>query len=206
MTITPTVLAGFALAMFVMAVTPGPAVFSLTARSIASGPKAGLGVVAGVVAADLFYFTLALVGMSTLSGSLGEGFIAIKLFCAAYLAWLGIKMWRAPVTVAVDDEEFKSRQFYKNFIEGLAVNLGNPKTIIFFAALLPSFVELSAITALDSLALMAIIVIVAGGSDLVYVLIASRARNRMQSQRAQTWMNRVGGVTLVGVATGIAAR
>ena len=206
MTISAAVLAGFALAMLIMAATPGPAIFSLTARSITSGSKAGLGVVAGVVTADLFYFTLALVGMTTLSGTLGEGFMAIKLICAAYLAWLGIKMWRSPITPTHDQQEHNSRKFYKNFAEGLAVNLGNPKTIIFFAALLPGFVDLSSITPLDSLALMAIIAIVGGASDLVYVLIASRARNRMKSPRAQTLMNRIGGATLVAVATGVAAR
>ena len=206
MTISTTSIIAFAFAMFILAITPGPAFFSLTARSITSGVRAGVGVVAGIIIADLIYFALALIGMSAISEAAGNAFIVIKIVAALYLVWLGVKMWKSEPVTDLSSSSISSPRFLKNFIEGLAVNLTNPKAILFFAALLPTFVNIAEITLLDATALMTIVVIVGGSVDLVYVSLAVRVRKGMRSIGAQTALNRIGGATLIGVGAGVAAR
>ena len=206
MTITVASIIAFAFAMFVLAVTPGPAFFSVTARTISSGPLAGVGVTVGIVVADLIYFSLALVGMSALTQALGDAFFVIKIVAAIYLVYLGIKMWGSKVMDETLTGSKTSSSFISYFIEGLAVNLTNPKAIIFFAALLPTFVDLTILTFIDSMILMGVVVFIGGGTDLVYVLLASRVRNKLKTPKAQIILNRVAGVTLIGVGAGVAAR
>ena len=206
MTITATSIFAFAFAMLILAITPGPAFFSLTASSISSGVRAGAGVIAGIIVADLIYFAFALIGMSAISEAAGNAFIVIKLVAALYLVWLGVKMWKSELVTDLSNSSVSSPRFSKNFIEGLAVNLTNPKAILFFAALLPTFVNLAEITLVDAAVLMTIIVIVGGGTDLVYVLLAAYVRKGMRTIRAQRLLNRIGGATLIGVGAGVAAR
>lgn len=206
MTISLASLFAFAVAMFVLAATPGPAFFALTARSMSSGVKAGAGVATGVAVADLFYFVLALLGMTTLSHAVGNAFIILKIAGGAYLVWIGIQMLRIkPVQESVS-EAVTSCGYFDGLWEGLTVNLTNPKAIIFFAAILPTFFYLPAIGMIDSVIIALVIVFVGGVTDLVYVLLASRLIMWMKSDKAQTMINRVCGVTLIGVGAGVATR
>lgn len=203
---TFTAAATFALAMFVMTITPGPGVFTITARAIHSGPLAAIGTMIGITLADVIYFVLAMLGMAQLSQTMGSAFIIIKIAGGAYLIWLGIKMWREK---PIDDNAMAStskRGFVSNFAEGLAVNLTNPKTIVFFAALLPNFIDLTALKAIDMLVFSVIIIVVGSITDLFYIMLASRARTLMKSPKAQKTLNRVGGTTLVTVGLAVATR
>lgn len=207
MTISISSLLAFALAMFILAATPGPACFALTARSLTSGTIAGFGVVVGVGIADLIYFILALIGMTKLSEAVGSAFIMVKLAGGAYLIWLGIQMWNTkPVQDFSIASANSSRQFLDNVIEGLIVNLTNPKAIIFYAALLPTFIHLPDIGVIDALVLIAIIFLVGSTIDFAYVLLAARLRKWMTSERSQRLLNRIGGTTLIGVGTVVAIR
>ncbi len=176
MTISLTSLLAFSFAMFVLAATPGPAFFSLTARAISSGAIAGMGVIAGIVIADLIYFVLALIGMTQISDAVGSAFVLFKIAGGCYLAWLGIQMWKAKPEPVSSEKPVRSRRFLDNVLQGLAVNLTNPKAIFFYVALLPSFFDLALIGTTDALVLVAVIVIVGSSIDLIYVLLAARAR------------------------------
>ena len=206
MTITLPSLLAFSFAMFVLAATPGPAFFALTARSMSSGTVAGVGVVVGIAIADLIYFALALIGITALSEAIGNAFILVKIAGGGYLIWLGIQMWRAMPEQEGTATTAYSRRFLDNFLEGLAVNLTNPKAIVFFAALLPTFFYLPDIGIIDAFVLTMVIVIVGSSTDLIYVLLATRARKIMKSHRSQIVLNRIAGTTLIGVGATVASR
>ncbi len=197
---------GFSFAMAVLAASPGPAFFILISRSMSSGAIAGAGVLAGVIVGDVVFLILALLGVSAVSQALGSLFIVVKLFGGAYIIWLGIKMWRqkpiAPDAVKIADK----RGFSKGFTEGLAVNLTNPKAIIFFAALLPTFVDVASVTMMDGLILAGIVVGVGVLIDGSYILLATRAARLLRSEKAQTRLNRIGGATLAAVGAAVVAR
>lgn len=196
----------FAFAIFIMTLTPGPGVLTITARAINSGPMAAIGTMIGITLADLIYFVLALLGMASLSQAMGSAFIIVKLAGGAYLIWLGIKMWRENPHDSLEKAGKTKRGFLNYFGEGLAVNMTNPKTIIFFAALLPTFIDLRALTLLDGVVFSIIIVVIGATTDLFYIMLASRARNLMKSPKAQKVLNRIGGTTLIGVGMAVASR
>lgn len=204
MTIASTL--AFAFAMFVLAATPGPAFFAVTTRAITGGTISGMGMVVGVILGDLVYFSLALLGMATIAETMGDTFIWIKLAGGAYLVWLGFKLWfQAPTSLGEIQQTF-SRGFLKNAMEGLVVNLANPKATIFFAAIVPSFVDLANLTSFDVAILISIIVIVGLLTDGFYVFLAAKARHFFRSHQAQIRLNRIGGATMASVGIVVATR
>ena len=83
-------------AMFVLAATPGPGVFATVARALASGFVPAAELVVGIVIGDLVYLLLAIFGLGALAAVLGELFVVVKYAGAAYLLWLGWRLWHAP--------------------------------------------------------------------------------------------------------------
>lgn len=211
MTLSMYSILAFTMAMFLLVVTPGPAFFAVIARSMQSGRKAGIGVVVGVVLADLVFYFLAFLGMASLFANLSGLFEYVRVIAGLYLVYLGVKMWRTKplegVGLAQNEKMARSEEpFFKCIIEGLAVNLTNPKAILFFAALLPNFVDLSHATLLDSLVLGTVVVVVGGGVDLFYVSTANSLRKRATSERSQKMLSRLGGATLISIGGLMMAR
>jgi threonine/homoserine/homoserine lactone efflux protein len=180
LTLTLPSLLAFAFAMFILAATPGPGFLAFTARTISNGASAGIGVVAGVVIGDLIYFTLALAGMAAISEAVGSALVLFKIAGGLYLIWLGIKMWSSTPVQELPGQVFVQRSFIQYLIEGVLVTLSNPKAIVFFAAILPTFIYLPDITLVDALVLIATIVLVGAGTDLGYVYLFARARKGLR--------------------------
>lgn len=204
MTVASTI--AFAFAMFVLAATPGPAFFAVSTRALTSGTRSGMGMILGVLLGDLIYFSLALFGMASVAEGMGETFIWIKLAGGIYLVWMGYKLWfQAPIS-ADETQTAPSTGLMKNIVEGLIINLANPKVIIFFAAIVPSFVDLVHLTGFDVAVLISIIMIVGLSVDTLIVLLAVRARRLLRTDTAQRRLNRLGGATLAGVGIAVAIR
>ncbi|NIA31858.1 MAG: LysE family transporter, partial [Actinobacteria bacterium] len=89
-----------AIALFVLAATPGPGVFATISRSLASGFVPSLGVVAGIVTGDIIFLLFAILGMSAIAQIMGNFFVVVKIIGGIYLVFLGIKIWMSePVPV-----------------------------------------------------------------------------------------------------------
>jgi threonine/homoserine/homoserine lactone efflux protein len=121
-------------------VIPGPAVTYVVSRSIGHGRAAGLVSVTGIVVGTLLHVTAATLGLSALLASSALAFQFIKYLGAAYLIYLGIR------TLRRDDSQFLQaangeRRLLSIFVQGVLVNLLNPKTALFFLAFLPQFVD-----------------------------------------------------------------
>ncbi len=198
-------LLGFAAAMFVLAVTPGPGVFATVARALASGTRHAAVVVLGIVVGDLLFLLLAIFGLALLAEILGGFFTVVKYAGAAYLIWLGIRLWRMqPEEHSVKGVEELS--WWSNFATGLVITLGNPKVIFFYLGFLPTFVDMAQLQARD-VALIAIVVsVVLGGVLLGYAYAADRARRIFSSVRAERVMNRSAGSVMVATGTLLATR
>lgn len=205
MTISLASLMAFATAVFILAATPGPAFFSLTTRSVVSGIAAGAGVVTGIAVADLIFLSLAIIGMTKLAQDMATVFLVIKVVGGAYLIWMGIKMLRSNPLIAAQLEVGESKSYMHGLLEGLAVNLANPKAIIFFAAILPAFFDLPALTMKDCMIIAGVLISVTSTTDLVVVLMASKARTFITGERGQRLVARVGGGTLIAVGVGTAS-
>lgn len=195
-----------AIAVFVLALTPGPVVVATVARSLYSGLGPALGFIAGVAAVDLGYLLLAVFGLSAIATVLGEFFIAIKIAGALYLVYLGIRLWRAPAELPPAPGTAMPRRFWKSFGEGALVDLANPKIILFYAAFLPTFVDLARLGAADVAGMSALVVGILLGTNLGFAWLASRARGMLRSRRAVKTLNRTSGTLMIGAGAWVATR
>jgi threonine/homoserine/homoserine lactone efflux protein len=202
--VTPGVFLALTATVAVAALTPGPAVTAIVARAIADGPRPAMAINAGVVTGDLLFFALAAAGMAAAARSLGDFFTVVKILGALYLVWQGVSLWRATPRVATTDGAGHENHFWRNYGAGLLLMFGHVQAMLFYAALMPGFVDLSTLTwgDLGLLALMLLVVI--GGVNTGYALLAARARHFFANQSAQRAILRVAG-TLMFVAAALVA-
>lgn len=130
---------GFLLAAILIAVTPGPG----AVVSMSTGMRHGYGSVARVIlglqTALLTHLAIVGLGLGALLAASDLAFTVVKLCGAAYLVWLGVAKWRAlPSPVDSEAPSSKAKGF---FLQGLLVNLTNPKAIVFIGALVPPFID-----------------------------------------------------------------
>ena len=130
---------GFLLASILIAITPGPGAVVSMSTGMRYGYWSALNVIFGLQAAILLHLTIVAVGLGALLASSELAFNLVKILGAMYLVWLGVQKWRAPV-VAVDNGIAPLRR-QGLFLQGLLVNLTNPKAIVFIGALVPQFVN-----------------------------------------------------------------
>jgi threonine/homoserine/homoserine lactone efflux protein len=130
----------FIVAALVLLLTPGPAVLYIVARAIDQGRRAGLVSMLGVHVGTLVHIAAAAAGLSALLAASTLAFSAVKLLGAAYLVYLGVRRLLAPGPVAAD-RSVPGRRLGRAFVDGVIVNVLNPKTGLFFLAFLPQFVD-----------------------------------------------------------------
>ena len=130
---------GFLLAAILIAVTPGPGAVISMSTGIRYGYRAALLVIAGLQVALVAHIAIVAVGLGALLGTSDAAFTLLKLIGAGYLVWLGIEKWRAPVVAIEGGQPVRPR--HGLFMQGLLVNLTNPKAIVFICALVPQFID-----------------------------------------------------------------
>lgn len=172
----PANLALFVLAALAIAVSPGPGIFYVAARTLAGGRREGLASSFGTGLGGLVHVAAGAIGVSALVLASAEAFALLKIAGAAYLVWLGIKTMReARIDIDVRAEPTGAR---RAFHEGIVVEALNPKTAAFFLAFLPQFVDPAAGPVwLQFLLLGLVSVILNTAADVVVVVVASRARS-----------------------------
>jgi threonine/homoserine/homoserine lactone efflux protein len=168
----PSTLALFMLASLALAVVPGPAVLYIVAQSVDQGRFAGLVSAFGIGVGGLVHVVAATIGLSSLLASSATAFTIVKYAGAAYLIVLGIR--RLMTRERVEDEAARvPRSRRRLFVDGVVVNVLNPKTALFFLAFLPQFVEPgSGVASFQILALGLIFVAIALCSDSIWALAA----------------------------------
>ena len=169
------VLAAFALASLVLAVTPGPGVLYIVTRTLAQGRHAGLASVAGVACGNLGNALAASFGLAALLAVSTLAFDLVRFAGAAYLVWLGIKALRATAPPDARPDAHARTPLRRVLREGFVVALLNPKTALFFAAFLPQFIDPAASAAWQGALFGAAFVAIAACTDTAYVLAAGAA-------------------------------
>ena len=130
---------GFLLAAILIAVTPGPGAVISMSTGMRHGYLAALTAILGLQAAILLHLMIVALGLGALLAASETAFALVKFVGAAYLVWLGIQKWRAaPVPVDVNAPPVRRKGL---FLQGLLVNLTNPKAIVFLCALVPPFID-----------------------------------------------------------------
>ncbi len=197
----------FAIAIFVLAVTPGPGVFAIISRSLASGFKTTLVMIAGCITGDIIFLLFAIMGMSVIAQTMGTLFLVVKIVGAAYLIFLGIKIWISkPVPVNRQQINGKKAVRYGNYLSGLGITLANPKVILFYCGFLPTFMDLPSMTGFDIFLVTIVLAMVLSVVLICYAYLASSARLFFSSPRSVKWLNRTAGTVMISAGAAIAAK
>jgi threonine/homoserine/homoserine lactone efflux protein len=165
----------FCVAALALAVVPGPAVLYIVAQSVDQGRLAGFVSALGIGVGGLVHVVAATIGLSSLLASSATAFAIVKYAGAAYLVVLGIRRLLTRETIE-DDIVRVPRTHRRLFVDGVVVNVLNPKTALFFIAFLPQFVDPNAAApTLQIFALGLVFVVIALSSDSLWALAAGTA-------------------------------
>jgi threonine/homoserine/homoserine lactone efflux protein len=185
------------LAFAVMLAIPGPTVILVISYALGHGRKSAGATVAGVALGDFTAMTASMLGLGALLATSAALFTVLKWVGAAYLIYLGIKLWRAPVSDpgAADTREARPLRI---FLHAYAVTALNPKSIVFFVAFLPQFLVASAPLLPQMVLFEVTFLVLATLNAASYALIAAGARKTIRKPAVQRVVNRTGGSLLIG--------
>ena len=170
----------FLAAALLIAVTPGPGIFYVAARTLAGGRGEGMASSIGLGLGGLVHVIGGAIGISALVMASAEAFTMVKVLGAVYLIWLGLKAWReARVLLPTDVRATGSRQAFR---EGIIVEALNPKTAAFFLAFIPQFVDASQPVAAQFVVLGLISVALNTTVDIVVTYGAAIARGGLENR------------------------
>ena len=202
---TPTTLLAYSGALFVAAAIPGPGMTAIVARALGSGFRPTFFMGLGLILGDLCYLTAVILGLALVAQTFTTPFLIIKYLGALYLVYIAWKLWTTGL-IAQDIETKRSTHIGLSFLSGLLVTLGNPKTMLFYVALVPTLIPLEAIGAKDYAALVGITFVVLIAVLIPYILLASQARTLLKKPNSLKALNRSAASILAGTAAYIAAR
>jgi threonine/homoserine/homoserine lactone efflux protein len=187
----------FLLAAFVVLIIPGPTVTLVLSYALGRGRSHAWWIVAGVALGDLTAMTLSMLGLGALLAASAGAFTVLKWIGAAYLVYLGVKLWRAAPKadgpVAPDGRPPRAM-----LLHAFAVTALNPKSLVFFVAFLPQFVNPEAELLPQFTIFVATFVTMAALNVLGFAFLASAARRAVRKPAVQRAVNRTGGTLLIG--------
>jgi threonine/homoserine/homoserine lactone efflux protein len=193
----------FLLAAVALAITPGPGIAYVLARTVSGGRADGLASTAGTALGGLVHVVAAAAGLSALLMQSAGAFTIVRYVGALYLIYLGVRTLFAGSAPA-GEVRIRSHGARRAFIEGVVVEALNVKTAIFFLAFLPQFVY-PALPLLPLFVVLGLICVALNTAvDVAVVLGASAALSRSSMQgRIRTWLRRVSGTTMVALGVGV---
>jgi threonine/homoserine/homoserine lactone efflux protein len=190
----------FVAASAILLAIPGPTILLVISYALGHGRKVASATVAGVALGDFTAMTASMLGLGALLATSATIFTVLKWVGAAYLIWLGIKLWRAPIAADGADGTMPvpAEKPLRIFLHTYAVTALNPKSIVFFVAFLPQFLDLSRPLFNQMLIFETTFLVLATLNATLYALMASAARQTIRKPRIQAIVNRTGGSLLIG--------
>ncbi|GJG96394.1 LysE family translocator [Cupriavidus pauculus] len=196
----------FVLTSAVLLIIPGPTILLVIGDALAHRGRSAYATVAGVAAGDLTAFTLSMAGLGAVLATSATLFTGLKWAGAAYLVYLGVQALRTANRARSLDVASQSGSGSQRFAKAWLVTALNPKSIVFFVAFVPQFIDAKLAFWPQAVVLIPTFVVLATANAMVYALLARSLATRLTSQRAQANVQRAGGITLIGAGALIATR
>jgi threonine/homoserine/homoserine lactone efflux protein len=188
----------FTIAYAIAVLVPGPGVAAVVARALGGGFKGAFPMVLGILAGDLVYFVFAIFGLAAVATYFGPVFAIVRWAGAAYLLYIAYRFWTA--RPGSEQLKPKSEDGWRTFLAGFSLTMGNPKTIVFYLAILPTVIPLDQMTPLAFAELTFIVVVVLLMIGSGYAWLASAAREMFKSNKALGRLNKTAGVMMATAA------
>ena len=190
----------------VLCLVPGPAVLFTLSNALKAGTRKTIPSIIGILVANTVYFALSATGIGALLLS-SKLFFAVKWLGAAYLIYLGLRSFFGRADALTSTEAgLMERKSHHLLFDGFTLQMSNPKAIVFFAALLPQFLNAHAAVVPQVAILAATSVVIEFIILLGYAIAAGRASELARQPRYAKWTNRVAGSLLIGAGAGLATR
>lgn len=205
--VSPDRLLAFAALSFLLIVIPGPSVLFVIGRALAQGRRAALTTVVGNTLGACVLVVAVALGVGSVVERSVLVFTLLKLAGAAYLVYLGVRAWRQRSSLqAAFTADGSGQGGLRTLWEGFAVGVANPKTIVFFAAVLPQSVDRSqGHVVLQMLVLGLVFNVIALACDSLWGLAASTGRDWFaRSPRRLSLVGGAGGLTMIGLGVSVA--
>ena len=194
----PFTLLTFTIAYAIAVLVPGPGVAAVVARALGGGFKGAFPMVLGILAGDLVYFVFAVFGLAAIATLFGPVFIVVRWAGAAYLLYIAYRFWTAKP--GSEQMKPKNEAWLKTLLAGFSLTMGNPKTIVFYLAILPTVIPLDQMNPLAFAELTFIVVVVLLIIGCGYAWLASAAREMFKSERALGRLNKTAGAMMATAA------
>jgi threonine/homoserine/homoserine lactone efflux protein len=193
----------FFITIIVFSITPGPGVFAILAKSMTEGVRPCISLTLGMAVSDVVYLILACYGLSTIAEQWGSVFTLIRIAGAIYLVYLGWKIWHNRAKYIERDS---ANRKLAGFVTGFLISASNPKVILFYIAFLPSFMDLTSLSANDIM-LVSLITFTGLMIGLMSIAIsAAWARRFFRSEKAMTGLNRIAGSIMISAGVYLGTR
>ena len=192
----------FTVASAVLVLIPGPTVLLVVSYALGQGWRSALPTAIGVALGDFTAMTLSMLGLGALLQASALLYLILKWIGAAYLIWLGVGLWQAGGTLNVTPLHEKTHPS-KMLVHAWLVTALNPKSLTFFIAFLPQFMDQNGDYWLQMLVFESTFLTLAFANALFYALTASHARALVGSPRALRIFNRSGGALLTGAGLAV---
>jgi threonine/homoserine/homoserine lactone efflux protein len=189
----------FALASAILLAIPGPTILLVCAYALGAGRRTALWTVLGVSLGDLVAMTASVLGLGALILASSELFTLLRWAGAAYLIYLGVKLWRAQAGIGAIEGRSAGAAGPRMAAHAFAVTATNPKSIVFFIAFTPQFIDQAAPIGPQLVVMVATFVVLAAINAALYAMAAGSLRNRLQNPRTLTLLNRLGASALIGM-------
>ena len=194
----------FVAASSVLLIIPGPTVLLVVSYALGQGWRTVLPMTVGVALGDFTAMTLSMLGLGALLATSATLFTALKWIGAAYLVWLGVKLWRAGDTLDAPPRT-DAVSAAKMLGHAWLVTALNPKSITFFVAFLPAFLDPTADFLTQMVVFEATFLVLAFANAFGYALLATRARRLVGNRWAIGIINKTGGGLLIGAGAATVA-
>ncbi len=192
----------FLFIIYLFAITPGPGVFALLARSLASGVKPCISMALGMAVSDVIYLILACFGLAVIAEQWAGLFRIIRFAGAFYLLYLGWKMWNASPEVSLQNGVSDiTTTTAKGLLQGFLISASNPKVIFFYIAFLPTIMDLNSLTTSDIALASGITLLGIMLGLMTIVICASSARRFFTSTKAVQSLNKTSGGIMIGAGS-----
>ena len=190
----------FAAASLALLLIPGPTVLLVLSYALSKGRSVAVASAAGVALGDLVAMTASLAGLGAIVLASATAFTVLKWIGAAYLVWLGVRLIRSAPSAGLEAQSIGRDVTARSvFAHNAAVTALNPKSIAFFIAFVPQFVDPQAALLPQFAILIATFVGLAALNALAYALLADRLRRLISRPNVIAWITRAGGATLIGM-------
>ena len=188
----------FALASALILVIPGPTIILVISQAVTHGRRSVIPLVAGVLLGDFTAMTLSLLGLGAILSTSAALFNIFKWIGAIYLIYLGVRLWRLnpkKSSVKASSQNTSQRSLLRS---SFIVTALNPKSIAFFVAFLPQFIDPLKPVLLQLTLLGGTFLVLATINAALYALFAGQLSERLQKKNVRKWLDRCGGSALIG--------